>query len=195
MNVLTFSDVDRLVAVCSQKAPSGIRDAALMMVLYRTSLRASKVLALLPDSINPDYINPWLECWLQKRSELCISHTRPLFCTITKGRIGKPIIRQAVDAMLKRRARKAGIDKVINVSALSRSRDVRSALLKDLPKNIPMFFSFCLDIQAKQQEEQQWLQQSKTLLKKFRKEIRNRRKGQPSTSLNEELPQARTSPD
>ena len=51
-----------------------------------------------------------------------------LFCTITNGGAGKPMTRQAVDAMLKRRAVRAGLGELrIHAHALRHSMAVRMA--------------------------------------------------------------------
>jgi site-specific recombinase XerD len=147
IHLLTPDDVDALAASCSRTAPSGIRDSALIMLLYGAGLRVSEALALLPADVDLDarqvYVRrgkggferrvgllpaavPWIERWVRKRGELCVGRSRPLFCAIAKGKTGKPVSRQAVDAMLKRRGRKAGLEvERIHAHALRHSLAVR----------------------------------------------------------------------
>jgi len=101
------------------------------LVLYGAGLRVSEALALLPADVDLDarqvYVRrgkggferrvgllpaavPWVERWVRKRAELRVGRSRPLFCAIAKGKAGKGVSRQAVDAMLKRRARRAGLE-------------------------------------------------------------------------------------
>jgi integrase len=49
---LTSAEVDRLLAGCSLRAPTGIRNRALFMLLYRSGLRISEALALKPSNID-----------------------------------------------------------------------------------------------------------------------------------------------
>ena len=46
--VLTTGEVAELISGCSPKAPTGIRNRALVWLLYRPGLRVSEVLALRP---------------------------------------------------------------------------------------------------------------------------------------------------
>ena len=45
---LALADVEALRAACSRRAPTGIRNRALLAVLFRSGLRVSEALALLP---------------------------------------------------------------------------------------------------------------------------------------------------
>ena len=91
IHLLTPDDVDALAASCSRTAPSGIRDAAAIMVIYGAGLRVSEALALLPADVDLDarqvYIRrgkggferrvgllpaavPWVERWPRRSSRV-----------------------------------------------------------------------------------------------------------------------------
>src|SRR5262245_66637494 len=50
---LTLADVETLRAACSRRAPTGIRNRALLAVLFRSGLRISEALALYPKDLDP----------------------------------------------------------------------------------------------------------------------------------------------
>jgi integrase/recombinase XerD len=49
---LTLADVEALRAACSRRAPTGVRNRALLAVLFRSGLRISEALALFPKDID-----------------------------------------------------------------------------------------------------------------------------------------------
>ena len=51
---LTPAEVHALIAACSPKAPTGIRNRALLTLLYRSGLRISEALALRPSDVDLD---------------------------------------------------------------------------------------------------------------------------------------------
>jgi integrase/recombinase XerD len=48
-----LADVEALRAACSRRAPTGIRNRALLAVLFRSGLRISEALALYPKDLDP----------------------------------------------------------------------------------------------------------------------------------------------
>jgi site-specific recombinase XerD len=50
---LVLADVEALRAACSRRAPTGIRNRALLAVLFRSGLRISEALALYPKDLDP----------------------------------------------------------------------------------------------------------------------------------------------
>src|SRR5262249_15565412 len=50
---LALADVEALRGVCSRRAPTGIRNRALLAMLFRSGLRISEALALFPKDIDP----------------------------------------------------------------------------------------------------------------------------------------------
>jgi integrase/recombinase XerD len=131
--VLSPEEVSALLATCSREYPSGIRNRALIMLLYRSGLRVSEILGLRPSELDFDVhsvtvphtksgkqqirgfhptTDDALLRWIDTRKALGIgNHGRKLFCTITTGNTGNPVSDVYVRKMLKEAARDAGIDK------------------------------------------------------------------------------------
>jgi len=59
-----------------------------------------------------------IEVWIAKRATLGLAAKHPLFCQITKGRIGQSLHQQGVRDVLKRLGARAGIDKRLHCHAL-----------------------------------------------------------------------------
>ena len=130
--VLTSEEVRALLAQCSRRYPTGIRNRALITLLYRSGLRISEALGLRPADVNFDEhslrlldtksgdaqtrgfhpsADDALMRWADKRRELTIgNHGRKLFCTLDGG----PLSDRYVRDMLKRLAAKAGIEKRVH---------------------------------------------------------------------------------
>lgn len=134
--ILTQGEVQSLMRACSRTAPTGIRDRALIALMWRTGLRISEALALRPSDVDPsrrtvrvangkggrhrivgidDDALARLDRWLDTRRELPgVTRSSPLFCTLKGGALSAAQVR----AMLKRRSRKAGIARRVNPHAL-----------------------------------------------------------------------------
>jgi site-specific recombinase XerD len=138
LDVLTTNEVRALMDACSRRAPTGIRNRALIALLYGAGLRISEALALLPKDLDLDALAvrvhrgkgakartaallpeavPYLERWLDKRKSLGVNGRRPVFCTLQAGPIATPYIR----VLLPRLARKAGIEKRVHAHGLRHS--------------------------------------------------------------------------
>jgi site-specific recombinase XerD len=123
---------------CSKRAPTGIRNRALLVVLYRGGLRISEALSVLPKDVNAEAgtvrvlrgkgqkarlvgLDPgaWavLQVWLERRSQLGIGARAPLFCTLK----GEPMKTAYVRAMLPRLAKRAGIQRRVHAHAFRHS--------------------------------------------------------------------------
>ena len=134
--VLTPEEVSALLSKCSMRAPTGIRNRALITLLYRSGLRISEVLALKPSDVNmkahsirvldtktgtaqtrgfhPSAADA-LARWIDKRKELGLNHNgNKLFCTLD----GSPVYAQYVRLMLQRLAVKSGIEKAVRPHGL-----------------------------------------------------------------------------
>lgn len=131
---LTQQEVDALLRQCSAKASTGIRNRALIAVMYRAGLRVSEALALRPADVNREDGTlrvlhgkgdkartvgldagaiALVTLWLDQRRNLGIKRG-PLFCTLT----GTPVSDRYVRNMLKRIAAKAGIVKRVHPHGL-----------------------------------------------------------------------------
>jgi site-specific recombinase XerD len=54
---LTISEVQSLLAACSARCPTGIRNRALIVVLWRAGLRCAEALSLEPRDVTPESIH------------------------------------------------------------------------------------------------------------------------------------------
>src|SRR6185312_6874794 len=140
--VLTPDEVNRLINACPRRGPSGLRNRALIVLLWRSGLRCSEALSLYPKDVDADNgllnvlrgkggkrravgIDPMalavLERWLEKRRQLGISTYAPLFCTIAHDELGgpgRPLRSAYVRSMFKRVGRRAGIAKRVHPHGL-----------------------------------------------------------------------------
>jgi site-specific recombinase XerD len=125
---LTGSEVRQLIEACPRDTAIGIRNRALIVLMYRTGLRVSEALALMPKDFDAEVgtirvlngkssksrvvgVDPgaWnaLNTWLVLRTTLSISSQVKTFCTLK----GQPMKSSYVRKLLPRLARKAGIEK------------------------------------------------------------------------------------
>ena len=136
--LLTPDEVRALLQACSTSAPTGVRNRALLVTLYRSGLRLEEALALLPGDVDAD--DGLLRIgqnsgdeqgggrvagidagaltivghWLDVRSALRLPAAAPLFCTLSGGPLQPAYVRQ----LLPRLAEKAGIRKRVHASGL-----------------------------------------------------------------------------
>lgn len=135
---LTPEEARAIFNACSKRAPTGIRNRALLVLLYRAGLRISEALSILPKDLDTAAgtirvlrgkgrttrltgldAGAWavIQVWLERRASLEIGGRAPLFCTLD----GQPMKTAYVRAMLPRLARKAGIAKRIHAHGLRHS--------------------------------------------------------------------------
>jgi len=153
VHILTPAEVRQLIAQCSTRAPTGVRDVALIAVLYRGGLRLSEALALYARDLNnergtlcvhrgkghkPRTVGidatafALIDRWRAKKAEHGLDpQATPLFCTLPGGAISL----DQIGAMLKRRAKKAGIDKRVHPHGL-RHTHATELIAEGLPLNV-----------------------------------------------------------
>jgi len=135
---LTDEEARKLIQTPSRTAPTGIRNAALLAVLWGAGLRVSEALALKVSDWGAtagllrvqhgkgdrDRVAklagetaPYLERWLERRSALGFNGRQPLFCTLE----GKPLSTSYVRTMIRREAEAAGIERRVHPHGLRHS--------------------------------------------------------------------------
>ena len=135
---LTYDEVERLLAAPSKKSPDGIRDQAMLEIMYGTGLRVSELVHLSLSSVNikrgyitvigkgdkeriipvGDYALNALNKYL---SEIRIHNPGRRSPYIFLNRYGKPLSRQFFFLRIKKYALKAGIEKNISPHTLRHS--------------------------------------------------------------------------
>lgn len=135
---LTHTEVLSLLRACSSKAPTGQRNAALVVLLWRAGLRCSEALDLYPKDIDADSHTvrvlhgkgnrsrttgidatafAVIARWTDTRKAMGINGRAPLLCTLKGGKLNTSYVR----ALLPRLAAKAGIEKRVHAHGLRHS--------------------------------------------------------------------------
>lgn len=131
---LTPEEMALLLAQCSLQSTTGVRNRAMLTLLYRSGLRVSELLLIRPSDLNmakhsirlldtkvdeaqtrgfhPSADDAVLR-WLDKRREIGI-RSGPLFCTLK----GTPMSAQYVRLLIKRLGADAGIEKRVHPHGL-----------------------------------------------------------------------------
>ena len=152
VEVLTPTEVRALINACSNRAPTGIRNRALIAILYRCGLRIGEALALMPKDLDekagtvrvlhgkgdkartvgldPDGF-AYVSRWLERRQKAGINGRAPLFCTLE----GQSIKQDYIRTLLPRLARKAGIDKRVHAHGLRHTHAAELAQ-EGIPVNV-----------------------------------------------------------
>jgi site-specific recombinase XerD len=131
----TPSEIERLLRACSNRAPTGIRNRALLAVAWRSGLRIGEVLALRQKDVDLDAgtlvvqhgkgdrrrvvgidagTGALILRWMQVRAKRGIKSSAPIFCTLAGEEIDQSYVRH----LLPRLARKVGIEKRVHAHAL-----------------------------------------------------------------------------
>lgn len=130
--VLTLEEVERLIAVCDPSLPRGLRDRAMLELLYSSGLRVSELVLL--EFSHLDLSNRMVRLWGkgfkervvpfgEKAQDALIAYLergRPVLLKRSQSNYifvsdasGRPLTRQNVWTLIKRYARRAGIQKNI----------------------------------------------------------------------------------
>ncbi len=138
--VLSRHDLHALLRACN-RGPTGARNRALLVLLWRAGLRVAEALALREADLEPGSglvhvrcgkggkprtvaMDPeafdTVEAWRARRSALGLNGHQPLLCTLEGG----PLDGGYVRAMVKRLARRAGLQKRVHPHALRHTHAV-----------------------------------------------------------------------
>jgi site-specific recombinase XerD len=133
-DLLSAAQVENLMRRCSARAPTGVRNRALIAILWRCGLRLGEALALAPKDLDPEagtlvvqrgkggkrrvvgvdagtaaLVGRWLE--VRRRRGI---GGGPLFCTLR----GRPMDQSYVRHLLPRLARRAGVERRVHAHGL-----------------------------------------------------------------------------
>jgi site-specific recombinase XerD len=146
---LSRAEADRLIGACSARSATGMRNRALLAVMYRAGLRLDEALSLRASSIDPDRgsirvlhgkgnkmrlagIDPAamavVQLWMNARTQLDIS-SAPLFCTLSGRKLSPVYVRNLV----RRLGKTAGIDKRVHPHGLRHTHALELA-----SENVPL---------------------------------------------------------
>jgi site-specific recombinase XerD len=143
--ILTADEVRALIRACSNRAATGVRNRALLVLLYRAGCRISEVLRLRPKDLDRAAgtvtvlrgkggkrrtigLDPGafavVERWLDVRTKRGISGRAPIICTLK----GKPLASAYARALMPRLARRARIEKRVHAHGLRHTHAPELAL-------------------------------------------------------------------
>jgi site-specific recombinase XerD len=134
-DLLSNLEVELLMRQCSRRAPTGVRNRALIAVLWRCGLRIGEARALAVKDFEPDTGTLVVQRgkggkrrvvgvdsgtvalvghWLETRRKRGLPSSGPLFCSLA----GRPIDLSYVRHLLPRLARRAGIERRVHAHGL-----------------------------------------------------------------------------
>lgn len=153
--VLNEDEMERILKVPSKRAPTGIRNRALLYVGLRGGLRLSEALSLKSKDVDtetgqgqirvlfgkgkksrtvglPDDACLAINAWFEKRKKIGLNCKHPLFSTLK----GEPLKASYVRALMKRLGAKAEIDKRVHYHGLRHTCAYRLHVIKGTPSAI-----------------------------------------------------------
>jgi site-specific recombinase XerD len=152
IELLTTDEARALLRAASGRAPTGIRNRALIVMGWRAGLRVQELLDLFPKDLDAGAgtvnvangkggrqrlvgLDPTafavVERWLDRRRDLGFNGRQRLFCTLR----GEPLKPSYVRAMLPRLARRAGIEKRVHAHGLRHTHAAELAA-EGVPVNV-----------------------------------------------------------
>jgi site-specific recombinase XerD len=135
VELLAPDEVQALMDVCGRRAPTGVRNRAMICLLYRTGLRIAEALRLAHKDISldtrslvvlhgkgnkrrvvgiDDAVTAELRRWFAAKRKIKLGLATPVFCTLD----GEPVQGAYVRMLLPRLAKRAGILKRVHAHAL-----------------------------------------------------------------------------
>jgi site-specific recombinase XerD len=150
-DLLSAADIELLMRGCSRRAPTGIRNRALIAVLWRCGLRIGEARGLAVKDFDPDSGTlvvqrgkggkrrvvgvdagtvALVSRWLEVRQKRGIPGGGPLFCSLAGGPLDLSYVRH----LMPRLARKAGIERRVHAHGL------RHAFAVDLVRSGAPFY-------------------------------------------------------
>jgi site-specific recombinase XerD len=133
--VLTREEIMLLLAACSRRGSSGVRNHALIVTCWRAGLRIAEALALRPADVNTEtgvlsirhgkgdrsrtvaldaHACAVIDAWIERRARLGINGRSTLFCTLK----GTPLSSAYVRTALARLGRRASLEKRVHAHGL-----------------------------------------------------------------------------
>ena len=135
--ILTIEEVDKIIRIIEKDCPKGIRDNALLELMYATGMKVSELIALNVEDVNLDLA--FVRCTDSKHYERLIPIGRSACRAITEylsirykiadcgvsnvfvNLNGQKLTRQGIWRIVKEYSRKAGIDKDVNLNTFRHS--------------------------------------------------------------------------
>lgn len=152
VEVLAKTEVALLFAACSARCATGVRNRALLAVMYRGGLRVSEALSLKPADVDLEGATirilkgkgskartvgldvgalAMVACWLQEREKRGYSGHQALFCSLKGTRLAASYLR----SLMPRLAAKAGITKRVHPHCL-RHTHAAELMAEGIPLNV-----------------------------------------------------------
>lgn len=134
-DLLTAAEIERVIRQCSSRAPTGVRNRALIAVCWRCGLRIGEALALAVKDFDPESGTlvvqrgkggkrrvlgvdsgtvALVSRWLEMRRKQPMPSGGPLFCTLA----GRPLDQSYIRHLLPRLGRKADIERRVHAHGL-----------------------------------------------------------------------------
>lgn len=135
--ILTVEEVDKIIRIIDKDGPKGIRDSALLELMYATGMKVSELIGLKVEDVNLDlcfvkcYDNKHLERLIPIGKSACVAIESYLDIRNTVADFGvnnlfvnlngKKLTRQGIWRIVKEYSHKAGINKDVNLNTFRHS--------------------------------------------------------------------------
>ena len=137
--VLTDQEIERLLAQANTRTITGLRTRAMIETMLGAGLRVGELVALKPRNVDlqegmirvdlgkggRDRVIPvnnsthaWMEAWSRARQEHGLNGRTRFFCSVQRGQSGRKLSPRYVQALIKRLAERAEIDRRVTPHTL-----------------------------------------------------------------------------